>query len=385
MVNESRLKKIFEDLVKIDSPSGYEKDVCVWIKSYLENMEIRTKEDNASDILNTESNNLIGYFDGNRDLPPMMLCAHMDTVEPGKGIEPVFENGIFTSRGDTILGADDKSAIAVILEVVNVIKEKNLPSCPIDLVFTVFEEGGLKGAYALDTSLVRADFGYIPDSTDPEGIVESAPACSKITFEITGKAAHAGAEPEKGVNAIIAASKALSKIESGRIDDETTCNIGIIKGGKATNIVADSVVIEAEARSHDPLKLEKVIENLRSVFEDAISQEKQKSPDSDFPSLEVRVEQDFKNVFLSRDEKVYRLAETAGRNLGFELKGKKIGGGADANVFFHKGIKAGVIGTGMKQIHTVDENVALKDMADCARFILEIINVYSSNDTELNQ
>lgn len=384
MVNESRLRQIFEDLVKIDSPSGHEKDVCIWIKNYLENLGIRTKEDNASEILNTESNNLIGYFDGNRELPPLMLCAHMDTVEPGKGIEPVFENGIFTSRGDTILGADDKSAIAVILEVINVIRENSLNSCPIDLVFTVYEEGGLKGAYALDTSLIRADFGYIPDSTDTEGIVVSAPSCSKISFEIRGKAAHAGAEPEKGVNAIITASKALAKIESGRIDDETTCNIGIIHGGKATNIVPDNVVVEAEVRSHCPEKLEKVIKNLEKVFEQTVIAEQEKSPDKNFPGLEVKIEQDFKNVFLSKDEKVYKLAEKAGRNLGFELKGKKIGGGADANVFFHKGIKAGVIGTGMKQIHTVDENIALNDMTECAKFLLEIINVYSTATADKN-
>ncbi|MDY0132115.1 MAG: M20/M25/M40 family metallo-hydrolase [Desulforegulaceae bacterium] len=384
MINELRLKQMFEDLVRIDSPSGHEKEVCIWIKNYIENIEIRTKEDNASEILNTESNNLIGYFDGNIDLPPLMLCAHMDTVEPGRGVEPVFENGVFRSKGDTILGADNKSAIAVILEVINVIKENNLKTCPIDLVFTVFEEGGLKGAKAFDTSLIRADFGYIPDSTDPEGIVVSSPSCSQIIFEITGKSAHAGAEPEKGVNAIITAAKALSQIKSGRIDDETTCNIGIIKGGKATNIVPDKVVIKAEARSHDPEKLEKVIETMKSVFELVIKEEKQKSPDKNFPALEIKVEDDFKNVSLSRDEKVFKLADKAAENLGFELKGKKIGGGADANVFFHKGIKAGVIGTGMKNIHTIDENISLKDMVDCAKFLLEIINVYSLQTLENN-
>ncbi|MDY0360785.1 MAG: M20/M25/M40 family metallo-hydrolase [Desulforegulaceae bacterium] len=382
MINESRLKQIFEDLVKIDSPSGHEKDVCVWIKNYLENLGIRTKEDNAAQILNTESNNLIGYFDGNKELPAIMLCAHMDTVEPGRGIEPIFENGIFKSKGNTILGADDKSAIAVILEVMNVVREKNLSSCPIDLVFTVYEEGGLKGAYALDTSLLRAGFGYIPDSTDPEGIVESSPSCSRIVFEITGKSSHAGAEPEKGVNAIIAASKALSKIESGRIDDETTCNIGLIKGGKATNIVPDKVVIEAEARSHNPKKLEKVIENMKSVFEKTIMEEKEKSLDKNYPELEIKVEDDFKYVFLSRDEPVFKLAHQAGKNLGFDLKGKRVGGGSDANVFFHKGIKAAVIGTGMKKIHTIDEYIELKDMVECAKLILEIINIYSSGKTE---
>eukprot|EP00831_Metopus_contortus_P008663 TRINITY_DN13322_c0_g1_i4.p1 TRINITY_DN13322_c0_g1~~TRINITY_DN13322_c0_g1_i4.p1 ORF type:complete len:342 (-),score=90.35 TRINITY_DN13322_c0_g1_i4:147-1172(-) len=322
MINESRLKQIFEDLVKIDSPSGHEKDVCVWIKNYLENLGIRTKEDNAAEILNTESNNLIGYFDGNKDMPALMLCAHMDTVEPGRGIEPLFENEIFKSKGNTILGADDKSAIAAILEVMNVIMEKNLSSCPIDLVFTVYEEGGLKGAYALDTSLLRAGFGYIPDSTDPEGIVESSPSCSRIVFEITGKSAHAGSEPEKGVNAIITASKALSKIESGRIDDETTCNIGIIKGGKATNIVPDKVVIEAEARSHDPKKLEKVIENMKSVFERTVREEKEKSSDANYPKLEIKIEEDFKYVFLSRDEKVFKLAQKAGKKK--KKKKKKI-------------------------------------------------------------
>jgi len=376
MINRERLRKIFEELVRIDSPSGEEDKVSTRLKEYISDLGGDIKEDNAKEKLNTKADNLFGWFNGSVDLPPIMLCAHMDTVEPCRGIEPVFKNGIFTSKGDTVLGADDKAAVAVIIEVLNVIKDNNLAVCPIDAVFTVFEEGGLKGAKVLDESLIRADFGYIPDSTDNEGIVVSAPACTRMKFKITGKAAHAGAEPEKGINAVMTAAKALSSVESGRIDDETTCNVGTIKGGKATNIVPDQVVVEAEARSHNPEKLKKVVGNVKKAFEDAVKKGQEESGTA-LPYLESEIEDDFPNISLNDNDKAVSLGKKAAANLGYELAGKSVGGGSDANILFHKGIKAGVIGIGMKDIHTTNENIALEDMVKCGEFLLEAIKVYS--------
>lgn len=377
MINTDRLRQVFENLVKIDSPSGEEKKVAEWLKTKLAGFECKIVEDDAAKKLNTEAGNIIAYFDGNNDKAPIMLGAHMDTVEPGRGIEPVFENGIFTSKGNTVLGGDDKSAIAVILEVLEVLKENNIDHCPIDIVFTVFEEGGLRGAKAIDPSLIRAKFGYIPDSGDVEGIVMNAPGCNELEFTIKGKASHAGAEPEKGVNAIMTAAKALSKIDSGRIDAETTCNIGIINGGKATNIVPDSVTIKAEVRSHDLTKLEDVTNKIKKAFEDAVEEDRKKYNIDNFPKLELKIDQDFPNLVLKEDDMVVCLGKEAASKVGFELKGKVSGGGSDANILFHKGIKAAVIGTGMTEIHTVNESIALKDMVKCAEFLLEIIKTHS--------
>lgn len=377
MLNEKRLKDIFETLVKIDSPSGEEKEVCSWLKKELQALGCEVAEDNAAELLGTSSNNLIAKFKGKKDLPPMMLSGHMDTVEPGRGVEVLFENGIFRSKGDTILGSDDKSALAIILEVLNILKETGAEHCPLEIVFTVFEEGGLKGAKVLDISMVESKFGYILDSTDTDGIVVKAPCCNQMKFKILGKPAHAGAAPENGINAIMIASKALANIKSGRIDEETTCNIGLINGGTATNIVADEVVIEAEARSQDPAKLKKVTDDLVKAFQDAVNEAKKESIDENLPLLEMEIDEDFPNINLSSDEKAVVLGQSAAKNLGYELKGKVVGGGSDANVLFHKGIKAGVIGTGMKDIHTTKENIALSDMVKCGEFLLEVIKLYS--------
>ncbi len=203
----------------------------------------------------SNTGNLIARFRGTAKDPPLLLNAHMDTVEPGKGVIPVFKDGIFTSDGTTILGADDKSAIAILLETIRVLQENNLPYGPLELVFTICEETGLLGAKYLDYDLITATYGYALDATDTEGIVTRAPGSDRLEFKIHGKDAHAGAAPEKGINAITLACKAIAGLEIGRIDHETTCNIGIIKGGIATNIVPNLVTVKGEIRSHNEEKL----------------------------------------------------------------------------------------------------------------------------------
>jgi tripeptide aminopeptidase len=303
----------------------------------------------------------------------------MDTVVPGKGVKVQFGNGIFTSDGTTILGSDDKSAIAIILEVMEVIRENNLPCPPVELVFTVCEEIGLLGAKYLDLSLIDSRFGYILDSTDTEGIVTKAPAANKIFIDVIGRAAHAGAAPEKGVNAIYAAARAIAGLELGRIDSETTCNLGIITGGMATNIVPEKVAVKGEARSHDPEKLEQVTRKIVSTFEDTART--LQNGDS-VPRVTVTVEHDFPNTHIPEDHDVVVLARKAAANLGKTLESKTIGGGADANIFFGKGIAAGVLGTGMTDVHTVNESIALKDMEDTVRLVLEILQVHAAGDTK---
>jgi tripeptide aminopeptidase len=209
--------------------------------------------------------------------------------------------------------------------------------------------------------------------------VTKAPAANKIFIDVIGRAAHAGAAPEKGVNAIYAAARAIAGLELGRIDSETTCNLGIITGGMATNIVPEKVAVKGEARSHDPEKLEQVTRKIVSAFEDTART--LQNGDS-VPRVTVTVEHDFPNTHIPEDHDVVVLARKAAANLGKTLESKTIGGGADANIFFGKGIAAGVLGTGMTDVHTVNESIALKDMEDTARLVLEILQIHATGDVK---
>lgn len=377
MINQDRLADTFIRIAEIDSESKNEASVFQELKKILESMGAEVLSDNAGEKIDGNADNLIARFKGNHDVPPLMLNAHMDTVKPGKGIRVVLEDGIFRSAGDTILGADDKSAIAILLEALQVIGENNLPCGPVELLFTVCEEIGLMGAKNLDYSLISAKYGYALDATDTEGIITHAPSAKHFEIRVHGKEAHAGAVPEKGINAISIASKAIAKLNLGRIDHETTCNIGMIEGGLATNIIPNLVRIKGEARSHDAEKLEAITEEILSAFRKTVEQEKN-SPEDELPRLEVHLEHDFNRTAIPEDHPVILRAIKAADNLGMRLVPKVTGGGADANVFVEKGIVTGVLGTGMQDMHTINESVALADMVKMAELLIEIIRLHAT-------
>jgi tripeptide aminopeptidase len=377
MIDRKRLAETFKFLVQIDSISKEESVIANEIKKILESLGAETLMDNAGDKIGGNSGNLIAKFKGNTLAPPLLLNAHMDTVEPGRGITTVFENGTFTSDGTTILGADDKSAIAILLETLYILKENNLQYGPLELVFTVCEEIGLQGAKHLDLSSVTATYGFALDATDTQGIVTRAPSANNFEFIIHGKDAHAGAAPEKGINAISLASQAIAKLKLGRIDEETTCNIGIIEGGIATNIVPNLVKVKGEARSHDEEKLDKITNQIVFSFNEAIENYKKESSDDELPRVDIIINKDFPRTHIPDDHPVIRLATQAAENLGRTMKTKTSGGGADANIFFEKGIFTGVLGTGMRDMHTVRESVKLDDMVHTTELLLEIIRLHS--------
>jgi tripeptide aminopeptidase len=377
MIDRKRLEETFKFLVQIDSISKEEDVIANEIKKILKSLGAETFVDNAGDKIGGNSGNLIAKFKGNTLAPPLLLNAHMDTVEPGRGITAVFENGKFTSDGTTILGADDKSAIAILLETLYILKENNLQYGPLELVFTVCEEIGLQGAKHLDLSSVTATYGFALDATDTQGIVTRAPSANNFEFIIHGKDAHAGAAPEKGINAISLASQAIAKLKLGRIDEETTCNIGIIEGGIATNIVPNLVKVKGEARSHDEEKLDKITNQIVFSFNEAIENYKKESSDDELPRVDIIINKDFPRTHIPDDHPVIRLATQAAENLGRTMKTKTSGGGADANIFFEKGIFTGVLGTGMRDMHTVRESVKLDDMVHTTELLLEIIRLHS--------
>ncbi|MDP2863103.1 MAG: M20/M25/M40 family metallo-hydrolase [Desulfobacterales bacterium] len=376
MINRERLMDTFRFLVGIDSVSRQEGDIAEELKKILESMGAETVFDGAGKMTGSNTGNLIAKFKGNINVPPLLLNAHMDTVEPGRGVVPVLRDGVFTSDGTTILGADDKSAIAVLIEVMTILKEKNMPFGPIEMVLTICEEIGLMGAKHLDMSLITAKYGYALDATDTEGIITHAPSANKIEFRVHGRDAHAGAAPEKGINAIWLASKAIAGLQLGRIDGETTCNIGIINGGIATNIVPNLVCVKGEVRSHDDEKLKRVTSDIISSFENAVKNYGNNSSDG-LPKVDIIIEDDFSRTDIPEDHPVVALAQRAASNLGRKMITKTTGGGADANIFYEKGIITGVIGTGMRDMHTVRESVSVDDMVKSGELLLEIIRLHT--------
>ena len=378
MINSKRLAQRFQMFAEIDSESRDEAEIAGVIEKILTQMGANVVFDDAGAKVGGNCSNLVARFKGNRDAVPLFLSGHMDTVLPGKGVKVQFENGVFRSDGTTILGGDDKSAIAIILEVMDVVLEKNLPCPPVEIVFTVCEEIGLLGAKHFDLSLIESKFGYILDSTDTEGVVTKAPSANKISITVHGRAAHAGSAPEKGVNAIYTAATAISGLELGRIDEETTCNLGTISGGMATNIVPEYVKVLGEARSHDVEKLKAVTHNIVSGFERAAASLRKEG--EDLPRVEIEVEEDFPSTHIPEDHIAITLARKAAANLGRKMENKTIGGGADANIFFGKGIVAGVLGTGMTDVHTLKESIALSDMENTTRLVLEILRVHGEGE-----
>ncbi len=378
MINEKRLGDLFTKLAQIDSESRHEAVIAKELTTILQRLGGSVVFDDAAEKVEGNCGNLVAKFKGTTQADPIFLSGHMDTVVPGNGVKVIFEDGVFRSDGTTILGSDDKSALAIIIEVLQVIKENNLPCPPVEVVFTVCEEIGLVGAKHIDLSLIDSKFGYILDSTDTEGIVTRAPSANKITAKVYGRAAHAGAAPENGISAIFAASKAISQLELGRIDKETTCNLGLISGGAATNIVPEYVEVHGESRSHDMDMLDKVTQNIVDTFENTCAELRKDG--EDLPKVEMEVEQDFPNTNIPENHIAIVLARKAAAKLGRSLESKTIGGGADANIFFGKGIIAGVLGTGMTDVHTLKESIALKDMINSAELILEILQIHASGE-----
>jgi len=379
MVNHDRLADVFKTLVQIDSVSRNEGAVAKALQEILESLGGEVLFDDAGPKLGGDTGNLIARFKGSGpEVEPLLLNAHMDTVQPGEGIKILFTDGTFTSDGSTILGADDKSAVAIIIETLRVLQEENHPYGPLEVVITACEEVGLLGAKNLDYSLITARYGYSIDATDTYGVVTQAPAANHIQFKIHGRDAHAGAAPEKGINAIQVASHAISEIHIGRIDEETTANIGLIEGGKATNIVPSLVTVSGEVRSHNPEKLEEETQRIVQSFEHHVSDYRKLFPSDDgLPKLEVDVREDFSVLKIPDDHPVVTLAKVAASNLGRHMATKMSGGGSDANIFFGHGVVTGILGTGMKDMHTVRESVRLEDMVKSVELLVEIVRVHA--------
>ncbi len=355
-MNSSRLLDSFLDLVRIDSPSGEEAAIARYLATRLKDLGLTVELDPI--------HNLVARLPGQGQ--SVMLAAHMDTVMPGRGIKPVVKDGVVRSDGTTILGADDKAGIAVILETLTELAESGQPHPPLEVVITVQEETGLNGAKGLDRSGLQSRLGISLDAGGPPGaIVVSAPTHDLVTAVVHGQAAHAGANPEAGINAIKVAAEAIHNMPLGRIDAETTANIGIIQGGRARNIVPDRVELTGEARSRNVARLEAQTAVMRRVLEEAA-----KAFDT---TVEVNVTRSYLGYELGPDAPmVYALSEAC-RSEGIEPELVPTGGGSDANIFNGDGRQVVNLSMGASGEHTTHEQVAVDDMVTCARIVLRCL------------
>jgi tripeptide aminopeptidase len=298
----------------------------------------------------------------------------MDTVEPGGQVEPVLRDGVFYSAGDTVLGADDKAGIAELIEALEVVCEQGIAHGPIEVVVAIAEEIGLIGAKHLDYGRLKSRRGFALDTKGVDQMVLRAPGANRLKVEITGLAAHAGLAPELGISAIQTAALALGRMQLGRLDHETTANIGRIEGGVASNIVPQKVLLEGEARSHDPQKLQAQTEHMLACFEEAADNMACEIDGKWMrPVIIVEVKADFPSMAVAEDAPVVKLAKSAAAAVGHDLSVRLGGGGSDANIFNGHGIEMIILATGMEGVHTHDESVAVADMVHVTELLIEII------------
>ncbi|MBS1725632.1 MAG: M20/M25/M40 family metallo-hydrolase [Armatimonadetes bacterium] len=369
MINEERLVDLFLNLCKINAPALQERDVIEWTKTYLTEHGLEFVEDEAGKAIGGNANNIIVKVPGNLpDAPNIYLSAHFDTVEPTAGIVIEEIDGVFLTTSDTILGADDKGGMAPAIEAVLTLKESGEPHGDIYLLLTVAEEIGLQGAGALKIEDLNLDFGYVLDTGPPVGSYVTRTANhDKLDVTVKGKPAHAGKDPENGINAIKVVADAIEGMRIGRIDPETTANLGTIQGGTGANVVCAEVTIKAEARSTNLQTLDDQIAHMKQRFVDAAAKWG--------AEVEFNYVRHYSAYNIDPESMVVQLAQEASRNLGLDPELRTTLGGSDANIFNAKGVPSIVVATGMQKIHTHDEFISRADLVKTAELSLEILRV----------
>jgi tripeptide aminopeptidase len=366
---------LFTELAAIPSPPGSEREVADRVGSYLEGLGLEVSEDDAGSRIDSSAGNLLARLAATTQNggTPIFLCAHLDTVQPTGPLEPVLEEGVIRNAGGTILGADNKAAVAAMLEAARLILSENRPHAGIELLFTPKEEVGLKGARAFDTQRLEAGVGFVYDHAAPIGeVMLGAPHARALEVTMRGRAAHAGIAPEEGRSAIVAAARAIADFRLGRLDEETTASVGLIQGGTAKNIVPDRCTFAIDVRSHDERKLSDLVQEMLETITFAASLEQCEA--------ETTVDESYRGYRFARSDLPVRLAAEALTRAGVEPVYGLGGGGADANVFNERGLPCVNLANGMTAIHTPDEHIAVADLERMVEVTLALVEVAREAD-----
>jgi tripeptide aminopeptidase len=360
--------ELFLELVRVPSPSGEERVVADQVIEYLQALALPVDEDDVGTRIDSTIGNLLCRIEPSGEGTPLFFCAHLDTVPPEGPIEPVVEDGVVRNGGGTILGADNKAAVAAMLEATRRIVAENRPHGGIELLFTPKEEVGLRGAEAFDQERLHARLGYVYDHAGPIGeVILGAPYQVKLDASFRGRAAHSGMYPEEGRSAIAAAARAIADLRLGRLDEETTANVGEIHGGTARNIVPERCSFAAEARCHDERKLGELVQEMLETITFAAQ-----VSDCD---VETAVDPSARGYRFKRDDDAVRLAAAALERTGFQPTYGLSGGGADANVFNERGLQCLNLANGMTDIHTPEERIAVADLERMVDVTLALVEV----------
>jgi tripeptide aminopeptidase len=363
----SEVVSLFTELAALSSPPGEEREVADRVTGYLRDLALEVDEDDAGAKIGSTAGNLLTRIEPTAAGVPLFLCAHLDTVPPDGPLEPVLEDGVVRNAGGTILGADNKAAVAVMLESVRQVLSEGRPHAGIELLFTPKEEVGLLGAAAFDASRLRAQVGYVYDQAAPIGeVILGAPHARAMQVRFQGRASHSGMYPEEGRSAIAAAARAISDFRLGRVDEETTANVGVIHGGTAGNIVPEWCTFLAEARSQDEAKLADLVQEMLEAVTFA----------AELGECEVETElrKSYRGYRFRQDDLAVRLAADALRSSGHEPTYALSGGAADANVFNERGLQCVNLANGMANIHTPDEQISVADLEGMIDVTLALVD-----------
>ncbi|MCP4220142.1 MAG: M20/M25/M40 family metallo-hydrolase [bacterium] len=352
-----RMVKQFMEMVQIDSESGEEAQYIDYLVKEFEAL--------GGEAMKDSYGNLVAKFPakGCEGKEPILLSCHADTVLPGKGIEPILKDGVIRSKGETILAADDKAGIAEMLEALRIAEVRP----PVEVAISRQEEVGLLGVKNLDYSLLSAKKGFLLDNDTLDTIVIGGPSYFAIDVVIKGRAAHAGMEPEKGINAILAASKAISAMKLGRLDHETTANVGIIKGGMIRNGVPDHCKFMAECRSLNHEKGQKLADEMVKIIKEQV--------ESIGATVEVKVDNLCRAVDIPEDSWTVELSKKALETVGVKAETTFITGFTDASIYNNKGIEVAVVGIGAQLEHSCDEHIHVADMEKALKMVVEILRL----------
>ena len=364
----SSILGLFLELCRIASPPGEERAVADRVVAELRGLGLEVEEDDAGAAIGSTMGNLLCRLPGRVEGgTPIFFCAHLDTVPPQGSLEPVVLDDVVRNAGGTILGADNKSAVVAMIEAARRIVTEGRAHAGVELLFTPKEEVGLLGAGAFDHTKLEAELGFVYDQAAPVGdVIMGAPYQRSMLVRFHGRPAHSGMVPEEGRSAIVAASKAIADLRLGRIDEETTANVGLVSGGSARNIVPEWCELEAEARSHDARKLAELVQEMLDTFAFAATVTE--------CTLETEVSETYQGYRFKDSDPVVQLARTALERCGHEFVPTLTGGGADANVFNAKGLPCLNLANGMMEIHTADEHIAVADLDAMVEVTLALVD-----------